>query len=346
MRDTPVPEVIADRYELGGLLGRGGMGEVRDGLDRRLGRPVAVKLLRRDLAAEPELRRRFEAEARAAAPLTHPNVVAVYDTGEQDDVPYIVMERLAGRTVADEMVEGPLEPARVERLAREVLAALDVAHRAGVVHRDIKPGNLLLTPDSSVKVADFGIAKVAEALGPDVTMTGEVVGTPAYLAPERLEGRPATASSDLYSLGVVLYEALSGTKPYSGDTPWGLAQAVMAGQHRPLDEVAPGLPPALVAATERALATLPGDRFATAADMAASLHGDGSATRAIPHTSRPQTERMPTPPAEPAGERRSAAPRRLLAWKVPAAAAAAVLLVVILLIALSGSRDRDPAPTP
>nr|MDQ3575977.1 serine/threonine protein kinase [Actinomycetota bacterium] len=310
MRDTPVPEVIADRYELGGLLGRGGMGEVRDGLDRRLGRPVAVKLLRRDLAAEPELRRRFEAEARAAAPLTHPNVVAVYDTGEQDDVPYIVMERLAGRTVADEMVEGPLEPARVERLAREVLAALDVAHRAGVVHRDIKPGNLLLTPDSSVKVADFGIAKVAEALGPDVTMTGEVVGTPAYLAPERLEGRPATASSDLYSLGVVLYEALSGTKPYSGDTPWGLAQAVMAGQHRPLDEVAPGLPPALVAATERALATLPGDRFATAADMAASLHGDGSATRAIPHTSRPQTERMPTPPAEPAGERRSAAPRR------------------------------------
>ncbi|HSH60803.1 MAG TPA: protein kinase, partial [Acidimicrobiales bacterium] len=213
MHEAPAPEVIADRYELGTVLGRGGMGEVRDGLDRRLGRPVAVKLLRRDLAADPELRRRFEGEARAAARLAHPNVVAVHDTGEQEGVPYIVMERLAGRTVADEIAEGPLEPARVQRLGREVLAALDVAHRAGTVHRDIKPANLLLTPESSVKVADFGIAKAAEALPSDVTASGQVIGTPAYLAPERLEGAPATARSDLYSLAVVLYEALSGTKP-------------------------------------------------------------------------------------------------------------------------------------
>jgi eukaryotic-like serine/threonine-protein kinase len=354
---TPAPEVIADRYELAAVLGRGGMGEVRDGVDRRLGRPVAVKVLRSDLAAEPELRRRFEAEAKAAAGLTHPNVVAVYDTGEQDGIPYIVMERLAGRTVADEIAEGPLEPARVQRMAREVLAALEAAHRAGVVHRDIKPGNLLLTPDSSVKVADFGIAKAAEALGSDVTMTGQVVGTPAYLAPERLEGRPATAPSDLYSLGVVLYEALSGTKPYSGETPWGLTQAIMDGRHRPLHEIAPGSPPALVATIERALTPRPEDRFATAAEMAASLEetvASAAVTSVVSsERGRDATERMPAPARAEAdrsplagGSRRGRPPAVLVATL-----AIAVLLVLAVLVAAvtrdGGTRDagtRDGAP--
>jgi len=358
MHEASAPEVIADRYELGTVLGRGGMGEVRDGLDRRLGRPVAVKLLRRDMAADPELRRRFEAEAKAAAGLAHPNVVAVHDTGEQDGVPYIVMERLAGRTVADEVAEGPLEAARVARLAREVLAALDVAHRAGVVHRDIKPGNLLLTPDSSVKVGDFGIAKAAETQPSDLTATGQVIGTPAYLAPERLEGRPATARSDLYSLGVVLYEALSGAKPYSGDTSWDLGRAIMDGRHRPLGEVAPDCPPALVATVERAMAAAPEDRFATAADMAVALDdaaarpggvattvvaasfGDGTDTVASPPEA---TEHLAAPPAQ-GGHSRTAAGRAGAARRWLGVVVVAVVLFGAALFALS-ARDQPPADT-
>ncbi len=358
MPESSAPEVIADRYELGTVLGRGGMGEVRDGLDRRLGRPVAVKLLRRDMAADAELRRRFEAEAKAAAGLAHPNVVAVHDTGEQDGVPYIVMERLAGRTVADEIADGPLEPARVQRLAREALAALDAAHRAGVVHRDIKPGNLLLTPDSSVKVADFGIAKAAETQPRDLTATGQVIGTPAYLAPERLEGRPATAQSDLYSLGVVLYEALTGTKPYKGNTPWGLAQAIVDGRHRPLAEVVPGCPRALVATVERAMASEPDDRFRTAADMAKTLDdpsrrrggdattvaaspGDATSTVAVPSSPPDATEHLASPgpgghPGTSAG--RVGSPRRWLGVVL-----VAVVLLGIALFALS-TRDQDPSP--
>lgn len=357
MHEASAPEVIADRYELGTVLGRGGMGEVRDGLDRRLGRPVAVKLLRRDMAADPELRRRFEAEAKAAAGLAHPNVVAVHDTGEQDGVPYIVMERLAGRTVADDVAEGPLEAARVARLAREVLAALDVAHRAGVVHRDIKPGNLLLTPDSSVKVGDFGIAKAAETQPSDLTATGQVIGTPAYLAPERLEGKPATARSDLYSLGVVLYEALSGAKPYWGDTSWDLGRAIMDGRYRPLGEVAPDCPPALVATVERAMAAAPEDRFATAADMAAALDdvamppgdvattvaasfADATATVAVPPEA---TEHLAAPPAH-AGRSRTGAGRAGAARRWLGVVVVAVVLLGAAVFALS-ARDRPPADT-
>lgn len=338
---TPAPAVIADRYQLGAPLGRGGMGEVRDGMDLRLGRPVAVKVLRSDLAAEPEPRRRFEAEARAAAGLVHPNVVAVYDTGEHDGTPYIVMERLPGRTVADEIAEERMEPARAERLAREVLGALEAAHGAGVVHRDIKPGNLLLAADGSVKVADFGIAKAAEGLGlgaaATATATGEVLGTPAYVAPERLEGRPATARSDLYGLGVVLYEALSGVKPFSGETPWGLAQAVMAGRHQPLAEVAPHVPPALAAAVERAMSADPDDRFATAAEMAASLQGGEDAAATAPIADH--TEKMAAPPARAApGAGRLVRGTRRRAGVLAAAVGVAVLAVVGALAA------RDPEP--
>lgn len=343
MESAAPPGLIADRYELGGLLGRGGMGEVREGVDRRLGRPVAVKLLRRDLAAENELRRRFEAEARAAAGLSHPNVVAVYDTGEHDGVPYIVMERLSGRTMADEIEAGPLSAREVERLAQQVLAALDAAHQAGVVHRDIKPRNLLLTPESSVKVTDFGIAKVAEGLELDVTVTGQVLGTPAYLAPERLSGQPATARSDLFSLGVVLYEALSGTKPFSGSTPWEMAHALGSGEHRPLDEVVPGLPPRLVRTVERAMRKDPEDRFPTAADMARSLEDTDppvSATRSVSAT-RPASPTVPMaePPAAAGPSQRL---RRFRAARWRAGAALAVAAVVLLLTAVWLAGDRSP----
>lgn len=338
MEPAATPEVIADRYELGRLLGRGGMGEVREGLDLRLRRHVAVKLLRADLAADAELSQRFEVEARAAAGLSHPNVVAVFDTGEHQGVPYIVMELLSGRTMADEIEAGALSSRRVEQLALQVLAALDAAHRAGVVHRDIKPRNLLLTSDSSVKVGDFGIAKVAEGLG-DVTMTGQVLGTPGYLAPERLEGRPATARSDLFSLGVVLYEALTGTKPFAGSTPWEVAHALAAGQHRPLDQAAPGLPPRLVAAVERAMRKDPEERFATAADMARALE---DATAAVAgEAPRESTVRMAEPPA-PAGLRQRLGRRGgLRRWAAVGLAAAGLLLLLLIAVWLTGDRDAQ-----
>jgi len=269
--------VIAGRYRIEGPLGRGGMAEVRAGTDLRLQRPVAVKFLLPEMAARDDIRRRFEAEARAAASFSDPHAVAVFDTGEHEGQPYIVMERLPGETLADRIRAGPVDPTWLRRVTREVLGALAAAHAVGLVHRDVKPGNILVTADGHAKIADFGIAKSLErdgSEGPgslDLTGTGQLLGTPAYLPPERLDGGPATAKSDLYSLGVVLYEALTGRSPFPGDTPLATARAIVAGQYRPLHEVKPGLDPALVATVERAMATDPARRFDSAPAMSAAL---------------------------------------------------------------------------
>ena len=211
-------EMVAGRYRLGNPLGSGGMAEVFDAMDERLERPVAVKLLRTELSGDPGLRRRFEIEARAAARLVHPNVVGVFDTGEVGDRPYIVMERLPGATLADRLREGRMDEPGTRRLASEVLGALAAAHAAGILHRDVKPSNILWTRDGSVKVADFGIAKGMEPLldteTGDITATNLVIGTPAYLAPERLAGQPATPRSDLWSLaaGVRVFRCREGAR--------------------------------------------------------------------------------------------------------------------------------------
>ncbi|HEX2119387.1 MAG TPA: serine/threonine-protein kinase, partial [Acidimicrobiales bacterium] len=265
------PAVLADRYRIEGPLGRGGMAEVCAGTDLRLQRPVAVKFLLPEMAARDDIRRRFEAEARSAASLSDPHAVAVFDTGEHDGLPYIVMERLPGETLADRIAQGPVDPDWLRGVAREVLGALAAAHAAGLVHRDVKPGNILLTADGHAKIADFGIAKSVEGPGGDLTGTGQLLGTPAYLAPERLDGAPATPKSDLHSLGVVMYEALAGRCPFPGDTPLATARAVAAGDYVPLAEVRPGLDPDLVATVERAMATDPDRRFDTATAMAAAL---------------------------------------------------------------------------
>ena len=181
---------LADRYELVEVVGRGGMGEVWAARDLRLGRSVAVKLLSASTASEAGVRERFEAEARSAARLSHPNVVQVFDSGEHDGIPYLVMELLPGRTLADEVAQGPLDPEAVRRIGVEVLGALEASHQAGILHRDIKPGNVLLAADGRAKVGDFGIAKSTEGL--NLTSTGMIVGTAAYLAPERVAGHPAT----------------------------------------------------------------------------------------------------------------------------------------------------------
>jgi non-specific serine/threonine protein kinase/serine/threonine-protein kinase len=287
--------LIAERYQLGDVVGRGGMGEGRAATDARLHRDVAVKLLRADLAEIGEVRRRFEGEARAAAALVHPNVVAVFDAGEDHGAPYIVMERLPGRTLADELADGPLPTSEVYDLARSVLRALEAAHRAGIVHRDVKPGNVLRAADGTWKVADFGIAKIAEAAG-DLTVTGMMVGTPAYLAPERIEGEPATPASDLYATGVVLYEAITGRKAFVADNSIALAERIRAGNAPALRELAPEVDPTLERVVELAMATDPRRRFASGAEMRRALGDRPVVTAEVEARAGDETEPGPVAP--------------------------------------------------
>lgn len=245
------------------------MAEVRDAWDQRLGRRVAVKLLHPSVCTQPDTRRRFATEARAAAALNHPHVVAVHDTGVHEGRHYIVLERLPGQNLADVLARhGPLPVEQVRAILRDVLSALSAAHRSGVLHRDIKPANILFTEFGGVKIADFGVAK-----SPDTpqTLTNRVFGTMAYLPSDRIAGRPATPSDDLYALGVVAYEALTGRRAYPQEILSALADAIAAGQLAPLTSLRPDVDPALAATIERAMARDPRWRFATAEQMSLSL---------------------------------------------------------------------------
>jgi len=342
--------LIAGRYQIEGPLGRGGMAEVKAGTDLRLQRPVAVKFLLPEMAARDDIRRRFEAEARAAASFSDPHTVAVFDTGEHEGLPYIVMERLPGETLADRIAGGPVDPAWLRRVSGEVLGALEAAHAVGLVHRDVKPSNILITADGHAKIADFGIAKSLEGSdgARDLTGTGQLLGTPSYLPPERLDGAPATAKSDLYSMGVVLYEALSGRTPFPADTPLATARAIVAGQYEPLGQVRPGLDPSLVAAVEKAMATDPARRFPTATAMAAALAPlapvaagaptvvDGAALSTTAVLDRGSLTEVhvaePAVPGPPAGPR----------FRAPLALVVVLLFVAIL---VAGLNRRDGAPS-
>lgn len=261
--------LLAGRYEMRGKLGRGGMAEVRDGWDTRLRRPIAIKLLYPAVSAQSGMRKRFEAEAHAAAALNHPNIIAIYDSGEHDGSPFIVMERLPGETLAHEMARGPLPQERVRVILDNVLAALTAAHSAGILHRDIKPGNILLAAGGEMKVGDFGIAKTPEATH---TLTGQILGTIAYLSPERLAGAPACVADDLYALGVVGYEALAGRRPFPQENMAALAGAILHGRPPPLAGPRPDVHPGLIAVIERAMARDPQQRFGSAEEMRAALH--------------------------------------------------------------------------
>ena len=322
------PEILGGRYELRGILGRGGMAEVRDGWDRRLDRPVAVKLLHPAFSVTPESRRRFEAEARAAAGLNHPQIVAVHDTGEHNGTPYIVMERLSGHTLADELTGGPLPQDRVRAILAGVLSALAEAHSAGILHRDIKPANILLTSSGDVKVADFGIAKSAET---PATMTGQLVGTMAYLSPDRIAGRPATIADDLYALGAVGYEALSGHKPFPQDNLAVLARAIAESSPPPLRMRRPDVEPALAQTIERAMSRDAQWRFPTAPSMRAKLFG-GPQPGAVRPPTLVMAEPLPPPPtmavaavAGPPSQRR----RLIILCAVLLAIALGAVLVVV-----------------
>jgi eukaryotic-like serine/threonine-protein kinase len=275
---------VGGRYELGELLGRGGMAEVRKGNDVRLGRIVAVKRLRTDLASDPTFQARFRREAQSAASLNHPAIVAVYDTGEQDvsvddgagrhvvAQPYIVMEYVAGRTLREIIHEGrKILPERALEITSGVLSALDYSHRAGIVHRDIKPANVMLTPAGDVKVMDFGIARAMADSSSTMTQTAAVVGTAQYLSPEQARGETVDSRSDVYSTGCLLYELLTGRPPFVGESPVSVAYQHVREQAKPPSSLDPELPAQVDAIVMKALAKPIEERYQSAAAMRADI---------------------------------------------------------------------------
>jgi eukaryotic-like serine/threonine-protein kinase len=361
--DKPVsaaPEMIAGRYELGELVGSGGMGEVYAGRDTKLDRAVALKFLRKDMASQEDLRSRFEAEARAAGRLSHANVVGVFDTGEHEGNPFIVMELLSGRTLADEATNGPADEARARQVCREIVSALKASHAQGVLHRDLKPGNVLLCQDGSVKVGDFGVAKMAE--GMDLTQAGMMLGTPAYLAPERIEGEPASPATDIYSVGVMMYEFLAGRKPFDADTPLGMIRAIQEEQVPSLTELRPDLDPAFAAVIGRAMARDPAIRYASASEMEAALiepvvqpaTGDATLPQGVPNPTMVMETpgnpggTNPTVVSTPAARRKSNPWDRLTRRNKMGVVIAAALLLFTLILVRSFSNETpavSPAPT-
>ncbi len=317
--------LIGGRYALGELLGRGGMAEVRKGTDARLGRVVAVKRLRTDLASDVTFQARFRREAQSSASLNHPAIVAVYDTGEEQATdgsgvsqPYIVMEYVAGRTLRDILREGrKILPERALEITSGVLSALDYSHRAGIIHRDIKPGNVMLTPSGDVKVMDFGIARAMSDASSTMTQTAAVVGTAQYLSPEQARGEPVDSRSDVYSAGCLLYELLTGRPPFVGDSP-----VAVAYQHV-REPAAPAVGP-----RHRGDARGRRDRDEVAREAGRGplpvRRRDAQRHRALPRrppgarrTARRRSTRRPPsptrPPSSPRCRRRSRSPRRTTA---------------------------------
>jgi eukaryotic-like serine/threonine-protein kinase len=348
--------LLGDRYELGELLGRGGMAEVRKGRDRRLGRTVAIKMLRTDLATDPTFQVRFRREAQSAAMLNHPSIVAVYDTGEDQlngaRVPYIVMEYVEGKTLRQILQEQQrITTERSLEIISGVLEALDYSHRAGIVHRDIKPGNVMITPTGDVKVMDFGIARALSDVGATVTQTAAVVGTAQYLSPEQARGETADARSDLYSTGCVLFELLTGRPPFLGDSLVSVAVSHVRENPTPPSQLDPSIPPQVDAIVMKALAKDRLERYQSATEMRADVQRalDGrpvqaeattaylpamvpgeTATRAYPtggYGGTAYTESPVTEAAEPVSRAERHQRRRGIGWGALLVAVIAVLLL-------------------
>ena len=273
---TTEPKRLGGRYELGELLGRGGMAEVHRGQDVRLGRTVAIKTLRSDLARDPTFQARFSREAQSAASLNHPAVVAVYDTGEDYGldlpIPYIVMEYVDGYTLRELLQsDRRLLPDRALEITASVLQALDYSHRQGIIHRDIKPANVMLTRDGDIKVMDFGIARAIADTAATMTATAAVIGTAQYLSPEQARGERVDARSDLYSAGCLLYELLTGRPPFVGDSPVAVAYQHVREDPLPPSQFDPEIPPEVDAIVLKALAKHPDNRYQSAAEMRADI---------------------------------------------------------------------------
>ena len=295
------PQMLADRYVLGNVIASGGMAEVWQARDDVLARTVAVKILRPDLAGDQTFVERFKREALAAARLTHPHIVAIYDTGSEqhEDSPrhYIVMEHCDGGTLRTMMSGAPFEPTRLLNLVAPVCDALDYAHSHGVIHRDLKPENVLVSHQGSLKVADFGIAKAAFAKG-DITTTGTIIGTVTYISPEQASGVEPDHRSDLYSLGVLIYEALVGRPPFKEESDIATALAHLNNDPPPLRSIKAGVPKALDLAVLKALAKDPADRYQSAGEMHAALDNalDSGSTQVLRAPARRTSSYEETPP--------------------------------------------------
>jgi len=338
--------VLADRYGLGSVIGRGGMARVHRGEDRVLGRTVAVKILASPYDRDERFVARFRREARAAARLAHPNIVAVFDTGSDGHTHYIVMEYVEGRTLHDAiLLEAPMAPRRVAEIADAMAAALAAAHQAGIVHRDVKPANVMLTPEGKVKMMDFGLARAVDA--ETLTRTGFILGTASYVSPEQAQGGSTDARSDLYSLGCVLYEMLAGRPPFVGDSP-------VAALYQHVNE--PALPPSmfhpvpadLEAVVLRCLAKDPDDRFQSGLELRRELSQDGEGAAAeattMPVMVGGAGVRHPEPTEvldEPGGE--AVAPTSRHRWQGPAVVAGLAILVLLLVPAVQ-LLTRSPEP--
>jgi serine/threonine-protein kinase len=273
-------ELGGGRYRVDSVLGEGGMGCVYLARDAELDRPVAIKVLDERYARDPEFYERFLREARLAARLSHPNVVRVYDTSPEGERPFIVMEYVDGWTLAEELRrQDRLAPAEAVGVVRQVCAGLQHAHEEGLVHRDVKPANLLLRRDGVVKIVDFGIARAAEATR--LTEIGTILGTAAYLAPEQAAGQEVTAAADVYSVGVVLYELLTGRTPYAATSLPALVAAQQAGEVEPARALAPAVSPELEAVVLACLARDPAARPESAAELSVLLDGTPRRVRAL-----------------------------------------------------------------
>jgi serine/threonine-protein kinase len=335
------PQTSTKRYRRVRLLGHGGMATVELAHDTELDRPVAIKRLADNLAANEEYKQRFLREARLAARLSNPNIVAVYDAGAENGVPFIVMEYVEGETVGDLLQRrGRLDPAEAVALALQACSGLETAHEAGLVHRDIKPQNLLITPEGTLKIADFGIARSLD--GTQLTQAGTVLGTAGYLAPEQAAGEPVTAVADIYALGAVLYELLTGRPPYEADSLAELFVKQTEGSITPLRELAPAAPARLEDAVMRALARAPEYRYESAAAFAAELAATGTAVTTVERSLAPTT-----PMRRVRSSSGRAAPRRRR-WVLSAAAVlAAALVALVLALSLGGgSKSLKPVAPP
>lgn len=362
---TAQARLLGGRYQVGELLGYGGMAEVHRGRDLRLGRDVAIKMLRTDLARDATFQMRFRREAQNAASLNHPAIVAVYDTGEEtaptgETLPFIVMEFVNGRTLKEVLgVEGRLQPRRALEICADMCAALEFSHRHGIIHRDIKPGNVMLTQTGQVKVMDFGIARALASGATTMTQTSAVIGTAQYLSPEQARGEAVDARSDVYAAGCVLFELVCGHPPFVGDSPVSVAyQHVREAPPTPSD-INPDVNPAVDAIVLKALSKNPLNRYQSAGEMRADLLRAAAgrpvmATPVLPQEETtqlapaaggyagtpgaPQTRQMPARVGDP---RR----RKASSWLIATFAAVGVLAVIALAAALLSQRDGDDRAT-
>ena len=284
--------IIDDRYRVISRLGSGGMADVYLAHDQLLGREVAVKILHHHFAEDQEFVERFRREASSAAALSHPNIVGIFDRGEWNGTYYIAMEYVAGRSLKALVREtGPLDPARAIDTVIQILRAARFAHRRGVIHRDLKPHNVILDEEGRARVTDFGIARAGAS---DMTLTGSIMGTAQYLSPEQAQGFSVSAASDLYSVGVILYELLTGVVPFVGETAVAIAFKQVSAVPRPPSELNPALPHSLDAVVLRALAKDPVQRYADDDELIAALQVE---LERLPASVAPVGSSTPRPPA-------------------------------------------------